>query len=128
MSATLTVGISIVRRFTQAFKIVFCVLGVTTTTLGSAEPLGRVFFTPEQRTQLDYSKFQENDAGGNVLTVNGIVQRHGGKRTAWINGVPQQAGNSDARAPESLPVSAPGLSKPVKVKVGQRVLVNPAAD
>ena len=96
----------------------------------NAEQLGRLFFTPEQRTQLEYSKLMNSDSGssGHALTVNGIVQKHGGKRTVWINGVPQQAGNSDERAPDSLPVAVPGLSKPVKIKVGQKVLINPAAE
>jgi len=111
-------------------RIGLCASGLIAATLVSAEPLGRLFFTPEQRAQLEYSKPQNNDSAGSSrgLTVNGIVQRHGGKRTVWINGVPRQAGNSDERAPESLPVAVPGLSKPVKVKVGQKVLVNPAAD
>jgi hypothetical protein len=51
------------------------------------------------------------------------VQKHGGERTVWINGVPQLAGKSDERAPESVPVSIPGQSQPVKVKVGQKVLL-----
>jgi hypothetical protein len=55
------------------------------------------------------------------------VQRHGGKRTAWINGVPQQAGSSDEKAPDSLSVPLPGQNKSVKLKVGQRVLLNPSA-
>jgi len=111
-------------------RILLFIFGSIAATLGSAEPLGRLFFTPEQRAQLEYSKLQGNDSGssGRVLTVNGIVQKHGGKRTAWINGVPQEAGNSDERAPDSLPVAVPGISKPVKVKVGQRVLLNPASD
>lgn len=111
-------------------KISLCVLGSLATTLSSAEPLGRLFFTPEQRAQLEYFKLQNAKPGdyGRSLTVNGIVQKHGGKRTAWINGVPQQAGNSDERAPDSLPVAVPGLSTPVKVKVGQKVLINPASD
>jgi hypothetical protein len=105
-------------------------IGSVAATPSSAESLGRLFFTPEQRAQLEYSKSRSNDTGssGRALTVNGIVQKHGGKRTAWINGVPQQAGNSDERAPDSLPVAVPGLSKPVKVKVGQKVLINPASD
>lgn len=112
-----------------SLKIGVCAFGLIAATLVSAEPLGRLFFTPEQRAQLEYSKPQHNDSAGSGrgLTVNGIVQRQGGKRTAWINGVPQQAGNSDDRAPESLPVAVPGLKNPVKVKVGQKVLVNPAA-
>ncbi|MEO8331302.1 MAG: hypothetical protein ABI479_02640 [Gallionella sp.] len=112
-------------------KVFICVLGSVAATLSSAEPFGRLFFTPEQRAQLEYSKLQNSESGSSnsrALTVNGIVQRHGGKRTAWINGVPRQAGNSDERAPESLPVAVPGLSAPVKVKVGQKVLINPASD
>lgn len=111
-------------------KIFLIVIGTIAATFCRAEPLGRLFFTPEQRAQMEHSKLQSNDSGNSAraLTVNGIVQKHGGKRTAWINGVPQQAGNSDERAPDSLPVAVPGLSKPVKVKVGQRVLINPASD
>ena len=40
--------------------------------------------------------------------LNGIVQKHGGKRTVWINGVPQQAGSSNDRTPESQTVQLPG--------------------
>ena len=114
----------------RIIKILLFVSGSIAAALSGAEPLGRLFFTPEQRAQLEHSKLQGNDSGssGRALTVNGIVQKHGGKRTVWINGVPQQAGNSDEHAPESLPVAVPGLSKPVKVKVGQKVLINPASD
>jgi hypothetical protein len=114
----------------MTIRILLFIFGSIAATPGYAEPLGRLFFTPEQRAQLEYSKLQGSDSGisGRALTVNGIVQRHGGKRTAWINGVPQEAGNSDERAPDSLPVAVPGLSKPVKVKVGQRVLINPASE
>jgi len=112
------------------FRIVIFASVSIFATLGNAEPLGRLFFTPEQRAQLDYSKLQNSDSGsgGRALTVNGIVQKHGGKRTVWINGVPQQAGDSDDRSPGSLPVAVPGLTNPVKVKVGQKVLINPAAE
>ncbi len=93
----------------------------------SAEELGRLFFTSEQRAQLEHGKFQNTDSGANsrALTVNGIVQKHGGSRTVWINGVPQPDGVNDDRAPESLLISTPVQSVPVKVKVGQRVLINP---
>ena len=105
-------------------------LGLIAATSANAEELGRLFFTPEQRAQLDHSYAREarpdnNDRGGVIL--NGIVQKHGGKRTIWINGVPQQAGNSDEKTPESMPVSIPGQTKPIKIKVGQRVLLSPSA-
>ena len=94
-----------------------------------AKELGRLFFTAEQRAQLEYSQQKNNPAPGNArsLTVNGIVQKHGGERTVWINGVPQIAGASDERAPESVPVAIPGQSQPVRVKVGQKVQISPAA-
>lgn len=113
----------------QILKTSLIGLALTATTGVNAEELGRLFFTPEQRAQLEYGQQQGDNAPGNVhsLTVNGIVQKHGGERTVWINGIPQLAGKSDERAPESLPVSIPGQSQPVRAKVGQRVLINPAA-
>ncbi len=57
-----------------------------------AAPIGRIFFTPEQRAQLDTLRTQkavasqvrdepipEND------TYNGIVRRSDGKTTVWVN-------------------------------------------
>lgn len=109
-------------------KLVLAALLLAAVT-ASAEELGRLFFTPEQRAQLEHGKSQNIDSGINshALTVNGIVQKDGGARTVWINGIPQQNGGEDDRAPESLSISAPAQSKPVKVKVGQRVLINPPA-
>lgn len=95
----------------------------------NAEGLGRLFFTPEQRAQLEHGRQQNDDAPGSPrsLIVNGIVQRHGGERTVWINGIPQLAGKSDERTPESVPVAIPGQSQPTRVKVGQKVIIDPAA-
>ena len=107
-----------------------CWVGLMLPVAANAEELGRLFFTPEQRAQLDYSHARESlsDNNDGALTLNGIVQKHGGKRTAWINGVPQQAGSSDEKTPESLSVPVPGQNKSVKLKVGQRVLLNPSVN
>jgi hypothetical protein len=101
---------------------------LTVSALANAEELGRLFFTPEQRKQLDYNYAQgaTSDNVGNALTLNGIVQKHGGKRTAWINGVPQEVGR-DEQSPESVPVQLPGRNRSIKLKVGQRVLLGPPA-
>lgn len=125
-SARTGLGIS---QHSVALKICLLVALFTITASSGAAELGRLFFTPEQRAQLEYSQQKNVDSPTNVhsLTVNGIVQKHGGERTVWVNGVPQIAGKSDELAPESLPVAVPGQSKPVKVKVGQKVLINPAA-
>jgi hypothetical protein len=94
----------------------------------NTEELGRMFYTPEQRAQLDadHARSATPEDSPNVISIDGIVQRHGGERTVWINGVPQVAGRSDERSPESVPVAVPGQSQPVEVKVGQKVIVNPA--
>jgi hypothetical protein len=96
----------------------------------NADELGRLFFTPEQRAQLDYRYAREapSDNNENALMLNGIVQKHGGKRTVWINGVPQSVGRSDEQSPESVAVPLPGQNKSVKLKVGQRVLLSPSAN
>lgn len=107
-----------------------CAIALMVTIHANAEELGRLFFTPEQRKQLDYSYAQEISSGSysNALMLNGIVQKHGGKRTAWINGVPQAVGRSDEKSPESVAVPLPGQNKSVKLKVGQRVLLNPGSN
>lgn len=96
-----------------------------------AEELGRLFFTPEQRAQLDQQRLQntgpDSGNGSSVLTVNGIVQKHGGGRTVWINGVPHAAGKSDEDHPATVPITVPGKSEPVKVKVGQKLLLEEPA-
>lgn len=118
-------------QYSVARRICLLIALFTIATSSNAKELGRLFFTPEQRAQLDYSFAREarpdnDDRGG--LILNGIVQKHGGKRTAWINGVPQAAGNSDEKTPESMPVTLPGQTKPIKLKVGQRVLLSPSAN
>lgn len=92
-----------------------------------AEDMGRLFFTPAERAQLERNKPQTSGPGGRTLTVNGIVQKHGGNRTVWIDGVAQNAGASDDRSPDSLPVAVPGQKQPVKVKVGQKVPIAPSS-
>jgi hypothetical protein len=110
----------------QAHKITLLVLGSFAAADIHAEEIGRLFFTPAQRVQLDYGYAPDArpEGNSNSLMLNGIVQKHGGKRTIWVNGLPQQAGASDERTPESLSVPLPGQKKSVKLKVGQRVLLD----
>ena len=107
-----------------------CWLALMASSFAHAEELGRLFFSPAQREQMDYNYAQNVQPGDNVnaLTLNGIVQMQGGKRTAWINGVPQTVGRSDDKTPDSMPVPLPGQNKSVKLKVGQHVLLNPSAN
>jgi len=110
----------------STLKLGLLAIGLATSTLAGAAQLGRIFFTPEQRAQLDYSYAQGADSNNNsrVLILNGIVQQHGGKRTVWINGVPQPAGSSNDKTPESQTVQLPGKTSTIKLKVGQHVLLD----
>ena len=106
-----------------------CWLSLMLPALANADKLGRLFFTPEQRVQMDYGYARDvrPDNNARELTLNGIVQKDGGQRTIWINGVAQQAGRSDEKKPESLSVPVPGQNKSIRLKVGQRVLLSPSA-
>ena len=98
--------------------------------IATADNLGRLFFTPEQRAKIDFAYARNATTNGNaspVLTVNGIVQKHGGARTVWINGVPQSISNRNERNPTTETVSVPGKSKSVKLKVGDKILLDQAA-
>lgn len=103
-----------------------CWIGLLLAGSANAEQLGRLFFTPAQRAQMDYGYARNVQLGGSssAVMLNGIVQMHGGKRTVWINGVPQTAGPSDDKSPASLPVPLPGRNKSVRLKVGQRLLLD----
>lgn len=109
---------------------IICWIGLLLAGPANAEQLGRLFFTPAQRAQMDYDYARNVQPGGNSnsVSLNGIVQMRGGKRTVWINGVPQTAGPSDDRSPTSLPIPLPGRNKSVRLKVGQRVLLDTSAN
>jgi len=97
--------------------------------VANADTLGRLFFTPEQRQQLDFGYARNATADGGssaVLTVNGIVQKNGGARTVWVNGVSQSPGNSE-RNPIAQTVDVPGKAHPMKLKVGDRILLDSPA-
>jgi len=92
-----------------------------------AAELGRLFYTPQQRAQMESQQASGESADGikrNFIVVNGVIQKQGGKRIVWINGKPQPADNGNESIPTSVPVSVPGKSRPVQLKVGQRLLLD----
>ncbi|MFZ4536567.1 hypothetical protein [Propionivibrio sp.] len=69
---------------------IFFLLGHTA--CAGAEPLGRLFFSPDERTLIDQER--QKSSGSTVsatghVTLDGLVRRGSGKTTAWINGLPQ---------------------------------------
>jgi hypothetical protein len=58
----------------------------------AAEPIGRIFYTPEQRAQLDALRSQKavalqvrDEPVPEIVTYKGIVRRSDGKATVWVN-------------------------------------------
>ena len=83
----------------------------------AAQELGRLFFTPERREALDRQRQfnlpeRREIPEDPTLTIDGVVTRSSGKRTVWINGVPQD----DARTESGVAIT-PGRANPGKVVV-----------
>jgi hypothetical protein len=87
----------------------------------TAQDLGRIFFTPQQRQDLDRRRNLNVTAPDEVVveslvTVNGRVTRSSGKTTTWINGVPQYD-TYRGRTPDRVGVESSDAL--VGVKVGE---------
>lgn len=86
-------------------------LWVTSATEVTAQELGRLFFTPDQRAALDArrkARVPDKPAAvpqveSPVTRVNGVVQRAGGRSTVWVN--------SEA-IPESTQADMQGAPRP----------------
>jgi hypothetical protein len=108
------------------------------TTAASAAEVGRLFFTPAERAQLDVARTHKKappppatqaaeTAPPEVVTYGGIVRRSDGKALLWINN--RLADESEAlgalkgrvRADGAVTLQAPQSGGTVDVKVGQSV-------
>lgn len=87
-----------------------------------AQELGRLFFSPQQRQDLDRRRTTNAQEAivtrEDKITLNGRVSRSSGKTTTWINGIPQ---NDQYRSPNPAEVTVrAGEDDPaVTLKVGQ---------
>ncbi|MDD5471057.1 MAG: hypothetical protein PHP05_04000 [Sideroxydans sp.] len=108
-------------------RITFMLIALTAATTVQAAELGRLFYSQSERALLERQHVLSTDEPSNnsrALIVNGVIQRDGGKRIIWINGEQQAASPADPRTPATVPVILPGQSEPVKVKVGQRLILD----
>lgn len=108
----------------------------------SAEPLGRLFFTPAQRLSLDVSRTNRTRAALSTtertedttplvqtITYGGVVRRSDGKSTAWFNNRPfndqELAGGANivgrVRSDGSVTLQVPQTGRSVNLKPGQSV-------
>jgi len=84
--------------------------------------LGRLFYTPQQRQDLDrrrQANVQESAVtADSFVTVNGQVSRSNGKNTVWINGVPQENTRKPAN-PARVTVPGGEGESSINLKVGE---------
>lgn len=104
----------------------------------AAEPLGRFFFTPAQRAQLDTARTQKNRATlssekpedatpvPEILTYDGAVRRSDGKSTVWLNnraindrGASGGVVVGRVRPNGTLTLQVPQTARSAELKVGQ---------
>ncbi|HLA35669.1 MAG TPA: hypothetical protein VJ001_12460 [Rhodocyclaceae bacterium] len=88
----------------------------------AANEMERLFFSKEKRALLDRQRSQnvheERTLQGAIMSLDGVVQRAGGKATVWINGRAQQENDG----------SRTGLGVAVQAGVPGRALLSPADD
>lgn len=125
---------------TRFLPAALVVVFATLSSPSSGESLGRLFFTPDERTHLDRARL----SGGGTepegasaqqlesLTLNGIVKRSSGKTTVWVNNSAQNESDlpsgsrsqaSKTRLPD-FPVLVQKTGKTVTLKVGQTLNID----
>ena len=99
----------------------------------AAEPLGRLFMTPEQRAALERQR-QTNIPDtrqvldGATVSLDGVVIRSSGRSTVWVNQHPQHEGMTgtgvatrvSSRDPGRA-ILTPGEEAPASLKVGEAI-------
>jgi hypothetical protein len=97
-----------------------------------ADPLGRLFLSPERRAVLERQRqlnIQEvQTIEGSTVTLDGVVTRSSGRTTVWVNQRPQ---NENAlgtgitvdisRKDPGQVVLTPGDESPTSLKVGESI-------
>jgi hypothetical protein len=102
--------------------------------VAAEEPLGRLFFTPQQRAALDAGRrltqakpqtatnLQRPRAPREIM-LNGIVTRSDGQEIVWVNGKPLEKQSAGRRVKVKDPSTATiqvGSDQTVELRVGQR--------
>jgi len=110
------------RRLVLALALALA--GLAAPAPGAAGELGRLFFTPEQRQDLDRRRVTNRaeeetpQIKEGPLTLDGHVQRSSGKTATWLNGVPQYDGGAGGDPAQVTVVPNVG-ERGIDLKVGQ---------
>jgi hypothetical protein len=104
------------RRFIDIWLIVLA--GATLVESACAEPLGRLFLTPERRATLDQQRRsnirEAQTLEGDTVSLDGVVTRSSGRSTVWVN---QRAQNEH--------VLGTGITAVVSAKSPARAVLTP---
>lgn len=89
------------------------------------EEIGRLFFTPQQRQELDRRRqlnIQEvvTVTSTDLITVNGQISRSSGKSTTWINGAPQDDVYR-GKDPTAVTLGGGESESSITVRIGQTI-------
>jgi hypothetical protein len=98
----------------------------------AAEPLGRLFFTPERRAALErqrqYNIQETRTVQGATMRLDGIVRRSSGHTTVWVNGQAQHDRSRDAGVAVALPPQSADAARlsagdeaPAQLRVGESI-------
>lgn len=109
-------------------RALFLLIAILFAAPGRAEPLGRLFLSPDERAMLNRQRHDGRDASAAAgrVALNGLVRRSSGKTTVWINQRPQDDNESpqgvtvlkSSTGTAAVPLQLPS-GKKVDLKVGQ---------
>lgn len=96
-----------------------------------AEPFtGRLFFSPQQRAELDRRRLtnsgledSKNEASGSV-SLNGLVRPSNSRMTTWVNGIPrpgESAATTYDGSADSVTIYQSEREGEIRLRVGQSV-------
>lgn len=90
------------------------------------QPLGRLFYTPQERSNMDHRPVaREDTATATQMVINGRIRRSDGKTTAWINGEITPEATTDTHRVPSAPHRTHALKVGESIDLGSGTVSSP---
>jgi len=88
---------------------------VLTSFVASADDLGRLFFTPQERENMDRQRRGEKATSNSAsAALNGYIKRSDGRNTVWVDGSPMRA--TDKQVSQTVVDGSPNGTPGVRIK------------